>query len=137
MHRAVVPNLGSPDVLGLQLPEALASTANGKGFWELQFKNIWNSVLGTTVLEHLNTHKKRANRRRKPQRERLSIACKGAPLFCTSCRHFDRTANKMQAGLLSCLPGWPLKESRPRFLRMTSQQVNASELHYPCCILIP
>ena len=30
----MVPNLGSPDVLGLELQEILASTPNGEGFWE-------------------------------------------------------------------------------------------------------
>ena len=29
-----VPKLGLPDVLGLQLPEILASTASGGDFWE-------------------------------------------------------------------------------------------------------
>ena len=33
--RAVAPNLGSPDVVGLQLPKILANTANGEGFWEI------------------------------------------------------------------------------------------------------
>ena len=33
--KQVVPNFGSLDVLGLQLPEILASTASGEGFWEL------------------------------------------------------------------------------------------------------
>ena len=33
--RAVVPNLGPPDVLGLQFPEILASGDGGEGFWEL------------------------------------------------------------------------------------------------------
>ena len=32
---AVVPNLGPPDVLRLQLPEILASRGGGEGFWEL------------------------------------------------------------------------------------------------------
>ena len=32
---AVVPNLGPPDVLGLQLPEILASRGGGEGLWEL------------------------------------------------------------------------------------------------------
>ena len=32
---AVFPNLGPPDVLGLQLPEILASRSGGEGFWEL------------------------------------------------------------------------------------------------------
>ena len=31
----VVPNLGPPDVLGLQFPEILASRGGGEGFWEL------------------------------------------------------------------------------------------------------
>ena len=39
----VVPNLGSPDVLGL--PEILANTAGGEGFWEVQSKNIWGFKL--------------------------------------------------------------------------------------------
>ena len=33
-HRPVLPSLGSPDVLGLQLPEILACVANGEGSWE-------------------------------------------------------------------------------------------------------
>ena len=33
--RAVVPNLGPPDVLQLQLPEILASRGGGEGLWEL------------------------------------------------------------------------------------------------------
>ena len=28
------PTFGNPDVLGVQLPEILVSTANGEGFWE-------------------------------------------------------------------------------------------------------
>ena len=39
--KAVVLKLGSPDVLGLQLPEIMASIAGGEGFCELQPKNIW------------------------------------------------------------------------------------------------
>ena len=35
------PTLGHPGVLGLQLPEILASAANGEGFWEFSSKNIW------------------------------------------------------------------------------------------------
>ena len=31
---AVFPNLGPPDVLGLQLPEILTSRGGGEGFWE-------------------------------------------------------------------------------------------------------
>ena len=38
---AVVPNLGPPDVLGLQLPEASTTTSAGQDFWELKSKNIW------------------------------------------------------------------------------------------------
>ena len=34
LNKGVVPNLGPPDVLGLQLPEILASR-DGEGFWEL------------------------------------------------------------------------------------------------------
>ena len=34
-HKSVVPNLGPPDVIRLQLPEILASRVGGKGFWEL------------------------------------------------------------------------------------------------------
>ena len=41
LSRAVVLKLGSPDVPGLQLPEIVASTTSGEGFWELQSKNIW------------------------------------------------------------------------------------------------
>ena len=33
--RPVVPNLGPPDVLGLQLPGILASRGGDEGFWEL------------------------------------------------------------------------------------------------------
>ena len=33
--RSVVLNLEPPDVLGLQLPEILASRGSGEGFWEL------------------------------------------------------------------------------------------------------
>ena len=44
--RAVVTKLETPEVLGLQLPEILASTAVGESFWELQSKNIWELKLG-------------------------------------------------------------------------------------------
>ena len=37
---AVVPNLESTDVLGLQLPETLACAGGGEGFWGLQSMNI-------------------------------------------------------------------------------------------------
>ena len=33
--RTVVPNLGSPDVLGLELPEAFTISYAGQDFWEL------------------------------------------------------------------------------------------------------
>ena len=36
---SVVLNLCYSDVFELQLPETLASTAGGEGFWELQSKN--------------------------------------------------------------------------------------------------
>ena len=39
----MVLNLGSPDVLGLQLPEILASTADDESFWDF------------LVQEHLGT----------------------------------------------------------------------------------
>ena len=39
--KAVVSNLGSPDVLGLKLPEAFSTSSAGQDFWELQSKNIW------------------------------------------------------------------------------------------------
>ena len=31
---SVVPNLGPPDVLGLQLPEAFTTISAGQEFWE-------------------------------------------------------------------------------------------------------
>ena len=46
LYRSVVPNLGPPDVLGLQLPEILASRDGGEGFWELYSKNIWRPKVG-------------------------------------------------------------------------------------------
>ena len=36
--KSVVPNLGPPDVLGLQLPEIPASKGGSEGFWELRPK---------------------------------------------------------------------------------------------------
>ena len=44
--RAVVPNLGPPDVPGLQLPEAFTTTTAGQDFWELKSKNIWRPKVG-------------------------------------------------------------------------------------------
>ena len=38
---AVIPNLGCQGVLGLQLPEILASTARGEGFWVFESRNAW------------------------------------------------------------------------------------------------
>ena len=35
LFKTVASNLGPPDVLGLQLPEILASRGGGEGFWEL------------------------------------------------------------------------------------------------------
>ena len=43
---AVVPNLGPPDVLGLQLPEAFTTTSDGQDFWKLNSKNIWRPKVG-------------------------------------------------------------------------------------------
>ena len=34
-------NLGHPDVLELQFPEAFTTNCAGWDFWELQFKNTW------------------------------------------------------------------------------------------------
>ena len=45
----MVRNLGSPDVLGLQLPEILASTTSGEGFWEF----LIHGYLGTQGWEEL------------------------------------------------------------------------------------
>ena len=33
--------VNNPGVLGLQLPETLASTAGGEDFWKLQSRNVW------------------------------------------------------------------------------------------------
>ena len=42
----VVPNLGPPDVLRLQLPEAFTTTSADQDFWELKSKNIWRPKVG-------------------------------------------------------------------------------------------
>ena len=47
------PTLGNPGVLGLQLPEILATTESGASFWELQSKNAWVTQ-GREIL-HYNT----------------------------------------------------------------------------------
>ena len=44
--RAVIPNLGPPDVLGLQLPEAFTINCSRQDFWELKSKNIWRPKVG-------------------------------------------------------------------------------------------
>ena len=44
--RPAIPNLGSPDVLGLQLPEAFIPSCAGQGFWEWQSRNIWRLKVG-------------------------------------------------------------------------------------------
>ena len=41
--RPVVPNLGSPGVLRLQLPDILASTASGEGLWDARLGFIARS----------------------------------------------------------------------------------------------
>ena len=46
LGRAVVPNLGPPDVLGPQVPEAFTTTSAGQDFWELKSKNIWRPKVG-------------------------------------------------------------------------------------------
>ena len=43
--RAVVPNLGPPDVVGLQLPEAFTTTSAGQDFWELKSKKVGEPLL--------------------------------------------------------------------------------------------
>ena len=40
------PTLTHPNVLGLQAPEFLASTARSEGSWEFQSKNIWGPKVG-------------------------------------------------------------------------------------------
>ena len=46
LYTSAVPNLGPPDVLRLQLPEAIATTSAGQDFWELKSKNIWRPKVG-------------------------------------------------------------------------------------------
>ena len=48
--RAVVSNLGPPDVLGLHLPEAFTTTSSDQDFWELKSKNIWRPKVGDHCL---------------------------------------------------------------------------------------
>ena len=43
------PFLANPGLLALQVPETLASTVGGEGFWTLQSKNTWV----TQAWEHL------------------------------------------------------------------------------------
>ena len=45
-YKPVVPNLGPPDVLGLQLPEAFTTTSAGQDFWEVKSRNIWRPKVG-------------------------------------------------------------------------------------------
>ena len=42
----MVPNLGPPDVLGLQLPEAFTTTSAGQNFWELKQEHLEAQVWG-------------------------------------------------------------------------------------------
>ena len=44
--RSVFSNLGPPDVLGLQLPEAFTTTSTGQDFWAMKSKNIWRPKVG-------------------------------------------------------------------------------------------
>ena len=46
VFRTVVPNLGPPDILGLQLPEAFNTNSACQDFWELKSKNIWRPKVG-------------------------------------------------------------------------------------------
>ena len=48
--RSVVPDLESPDVLGVQLPEILASTFTGEGFCEFSPRTSGDPRLETTAL---------------------------------------------------------------------------------------
>ena len=64
-YRPVVPNLGPPDVLGLQLPEALTTTSAGQDFWELKSKNFWRPKVGdhcSNRKEQMESSWKRAGR---------------------------------------------------------------------------
>ena len=45
-YKSVVLNLGPPDVIELQLPEAFTTTSAGQDFWELKSKNIWRPKVG-------------------------------------------------------------------------------------------
>ena len=44
--RTMVLNVGPPDVIELQLPEAFATTSAGQDLWELKSKNIWRPKVG-------------------------------------------------------------------------------------------
>ena len=46
LPKAVVPNFGPPDVLGLHLPEAFTIPSAGQDFWELKSKNLWRAKVG-------------------------------------------------------------------------------------------
>ena len=50
----VILNLGSPDILGLQLPEAFTSTVSGEGFQKLQSKNVMVENHGITRIKSLD-----------------------------------------------------------------------------------
>ena len=43
---SVVLNVGPPDVVELQLPEAFTTTPAGQDFWEMKSKNIWRPKVG-------------------------------------------------------------------------------------------
>ena len=51
----MVPNLGPPDVLRLQLPQAFTTTSAGQDFWELKSKNIWRPKFGDHWLRGCKT----------------------------------------------------------------------------------
>ena len=52
----MVPSLGSLDIFGLQLPEALANTVSGEVFWELYSPTTGHFLLwiyGSFIAKHL------------------------------------------------------------------------------------
>ena len=58
LSSSVLPNLGSPDVLGLQLLEILASTAGDEVFWEVESKTqVWEPLLYVIMSLSLLLHK--------------------------------------------------------------------------------
>ena len=55
----MVPNLGPPDVLRLQLPEAFATTSAGQDFWELKSQKVnFRTMLERKGKRHSNRGQK-------------------------------------------------------------------------------